>query len=85
MKNKIMKNKHHEITINEFQDWRYKEEVVFAFSSREAKRLVCTLSGNIKVTVGGKTVWEGVQPYLAVEAYNAIAEEYTEPKPSFKL
>ena len=34
------------------------------------------MNGGIKITVGGKTVWEGVQAYPAVEKYNSITEKW---------
>lgn len=79
------KSTHHQVTLEEFQDWYAKEDVLFASSSRERKRLVCSLNGTIKVLVAGKVVWQGIQPYAAVEAYNGITEKYIDPLSNFKV
>lgn len=78
-----MKTKHHEVTLKEFQDWYANQDVLFASSSRERKRLVCSLNGVIKVIVAGKIVWQGIQPFSAIEAYNNITEEYVNPLDNF--
>ena len=81
----MAKIKPHVVTIEEFQDWYSKEDVLFASSSRENKRLVCSLNGNIKVLVAGKVVWQGTQPYSAIEAYNEITEKYVNPLANFRV
>ncbi len=72
-----MKN---DINLAELQQWLAEEDVTFASSTRERKRLTATFNGTLKVMVAGKTVWQGIQPFSAVEAYNAITEKYVEPK-----
>lgn len=81
----VRKIRHHEISVGELQDWLTKEEVVFASSSRERKRLVCSLNGGMKVLVAGQIVWQGIQPFSAVEAYNAIEDKYIDPSINFEL
>lgn len=67
---------HHEIDLGGFQEWLAEKEVDFASSTRERKRLTVALNGNIRVSVAGRTVYLGLQPYSAVEAYNSITEEF---------
>ena len=54
-------------------------------STRENKRLVCSLNGNIKVLVANEVVWQGTQPFSAIEAYNEITEKYVNPLAYFRL
>lgn len=75
--------KPHEIEFEELQKWYESEEVTFASSTRERKRLSCTLKGNFIVRVAGDIKWQGVQPFAAVEAYNAITKKFIQE--SFKL
>jgi len=77
--------KPHTVTLEEFQDWYAKEDVLFASSSRENKRIVCSLNGNIKVIVAGEVVWQGTQPFSAIEAYNEITEKYVNPLANFSV
>jgi hypothetical protein len=77
--------KHHTIELKDLQDWLEEAEMTFASSTREYKRLVATARGGLKVTVAGKTVWEGMQPFPAMEAYNAITEKYVNENKDFKL
>ncbi len=72
-----MKN---DINLAELQEWLSDEEVTYASSSRERKRLTVSFNGTLKVMVDGKTVWQGIQPFSAVEAYNTITEKYVAPK-----
>jgi len=74
-----MKTLHHEINLKDLQDWLSEEEVLFASSSRERKRLLATLNGNIIIRVAGKEVGRFMQAFPAVEKYNSITEKYTEP------
>ena len=59
--------------------------VLLTSSSRENKRIVCSLNGNIKVIVAGEVVWQGTQPFSAIEAYNEITEKYVNPLANFRL
>ena len=81
----MSKLKPHVVTLEEFQDWYAKEDVLFASSSRENKRLVCSLNGNIKVLVASEVVWQGTQPFSAIEAYNEITEKYVNPLAYFRV
>ncbi len=80
-----MKAKHHEISLEELQEWYSNEYVTYASSSRERKRLECSLNGNFRVSVVGNVVWQGTQLYSAVEAYNTITDKYIDPYKDFKL
>jgi len=75
----------HVVELDELIKWMNEEEVIFASSTRERKRLSCSLRGGFKVTIAGRTVWQGMQPFAAVEAYNNIIEKHLEEKPNFIL
>lgn len=75
----------HTIEVSELQKWVETEEVTFASSTRERKRLVSTVQGGLKVIVAGQIVWQGIQPYSAVEAYNKITEKYIDNSKNFKI
>jgi len=75
----------HTIEVSELQKWLETEEVTFASSTRERKRLVSTVQGGLKVIVAGQTVWQGIQPYTAVEVYNKITEKYIDTSKNFKI
>lgn len=77
--------KSHTITRGELLDFIQKEEVLFASSSREKKRLYVRIRGGFIITVGGKVVHEGMSIVEAVSTYNSITEKYRETKESFKL
>lgn len=66
----------HKVELPELQKWMQTEEVIFASSSRERKRLIATLNGTLKVVVVGEVVWQGMQPFSAVEAYNNVTEKF---------
>lgn len=77
--------KSHEIDLEGLQSWLEEETVTFASSTRERKRLEATLKGRLIITVGGVRVWEGIQPFAAVEKYNSITEPYRNPTNNFVL
>jgi hypothetical protein len=77
--------KSHTIELKDLQEWIATEDVTFASSTRERKKLVATLNGGLKVIVAGKTVWEGIQPFSAVEAYNAVTEKYIDTSKDFRI
>jgi hypothetical protein len=66
--------KPHTIELKAFQDWRYDKLVEFAHSTQEKKRICCNVHGTIIVFHGEEVVYQGMQPYPAVEAYNNITE-----------
>ena len=67
---------HHEINLDAFQQWRQEAEILFASSTRERKRLFANLIGGLRIEVDGVTVWQGIQPFAAVEKYNSITEKF---------
>ena len=75
--------KTHTIELTELQGWLETEDVTFASSYRERKSLVATLNGGLKVIVAGKVIWEGIQPFNAVEAYNSVTEKYIDTTKDF--
>lgn len=77
--------KPHKIEFDELMKWYQTEEVTFASSTRERKKLVATLFGNFKVIVAGTTIWEGVQANMAVDKYNSVTEKYIDPLKDFKI
>jgi len=81
----INKMKSHTIELADLQKWIETEYVTFASSTRERKRLVATFNGGLKVIVAGVVVWEGMQPFSAVEAYNAVTEKYIDTINDFRI
>ncbi len=69
----VLENMTHQIKIKDLQSWIKDEQLIlFASSSKENKRLYATLRGSYEVHHKGKKVWEGIQPFDAVEKYNDI-------------
>lgn len=68
--------KHHEIDLEGLQSWYEENEATFASSTRERKRLTCTLKGTFKLYVNNTVVWQGIQPFAAVEAYNDVVKKF---------
>lgn len=77
--------KSHTIQLEDLQKWIETEDVTFASSTREKKMLVATLKGGLKVIVDGVTVWQGMQPFSAVEAYNSITQKYIDTSKDFRI
>ena len=69
----------HKIELSDLQEFVNKEEVVFASSTLEKKKLCIDLRGTYIVYVGHNSIHRGTQPFAAVEAYNAITEKYVDP------
>ena len=65
-------SKHHTIDLQGLSEFMNTESVKFAYSSKEKKEIRLYLNGAIKVFHEGVKVWEGIQPYNAVEVYNSI-------------
>jgi hypothetical protein len=80
-----MKQNYHTIELKDLQEWIETEDVTFASSSRERKRLVATLNGGLKVIVAGTVVWEGCQPFSAIEVYNSITEKWIDVTKDFRI
>ena len=64
--------KHHEIDLEGLQSWYDENEVMFAMSTAERKKLMCSMRGTFRIYVNDKLVWQGMQPFSAVEKYNSI-------------
>jgi len=61
-----------ELNVNDLLEWREKQKLMYATDSRKNKRLLLNLNGGFEIEVKGEIVWQGVQAYSAVEAYNEI-------------
>lgn len=64
--------KTHTIGLRELQDFQSKEKVLFASSSKEQKKLYCTLRGSYEIWQYGALVLETMQPNSAIEKYNSL-------------
>lgn len=64
--------KNHQIELTDLQEWMENNEAIYASSSREDKKLVVSMHGGFKLYHKGNIVWEGIQPYRAVEKYNEL-------------
>lgn len=73
------------ITVKGLVDFAASQEVTYASSARENKKLVLVFPGGYKVYHNFKCVYEGIQPHPAVEAYNAITEKAENPHKNFVL
>lgn len=69
-----MSNKPHIISLPELQEWMETNEALYASAqgSGENKRLTVTMSGGFKLYHNRQVVWEGTQPFTAVEKYNNL-------------
>ena len=64
--------KAHTIDLKELQDFQSKEKVLFASSSKEQKKLYCTLRGSYEIWQYGVLILETMQPNSAIEKYNSL-------------
>ena len=62
----------HTIEVKDLAEWRNEQRVLFAFSSKEGKKLFANLNGGYEIDVKGVKVFECIQPFQAVEKYNSI-------------
>lgn len=60
----------HKIELDGLQAWKAEAKLLYASSSAEPKRLYCTLNGTFELEYKGQIIWQGIQPFAAVEAYN---------------
>lgn len=61
------------------------EDVTYASSTRECKRLFISLKGVIGVTAAHKLVYSGSNIETAVKIYNGITKKYVDPIKDFKI
>ena len=62
----------HQIDIEGLTEWVADQEILFASSSKEQKRLYVTMNGNYKVYHKGELVLETSMAYGAVKKYNEL-------------
>ena len=77
--------KHNEVTIEDLSKFIQEEDVTFANSPRENKRLACCLDGYLQVFHRNEIVWRGKRMDLAVDKYNSITEKWINPLKDFKI
>ncbi len=77
--------KHHEVKLEDLSNFIQDEDVTFASSTRENKRLVCCLDGYLHVVHGNAIIWRGRRMDLAVDKYNSITEKWINPLKDFKI
>jgi predicted Rdx family selenoprotein len=65
-----MSRKPHLIDLKELQDWMLKEEMLYATDG--TKKLTINTAGSFTIRVKGEIVWQGIQPFSAVEKYNEL-------------
>lgn len=61
-----------EIKSEDLCEWQQKNWMVYASSTKERKKLVCSLSGYFEVIVGNAIVWRGRDAGGATNKYNSI-------------
>jgi hypothetical protein len=65
-------SKPHTINLKEFSDYLSTYSVVYTRNIKLKKEIRVYLNGGIKIFHEGVIVWQGIQPYNAVEVYNSI-------------
>lgn len=65
------------LKFSDFQEW--KEKTLFLYASgtdRNGKmvQILCSLNNNIIVRRSGETVWQGMQPFAAIEKFNDLIQ-----------
>lgn len=66
--------KNQELEIAPLQEWMAENEVTYASSTHPKKKLNMTMNGGFKLYHNNEVVWQGIQPFRAIEKYNAIWE-----------
>jgi hypothetical protein len=61
-----------QLDLKEFQEALVNFESIYASDISSKKRLVITGDGGIRIYQNNEIVWEGMQPYRAIEKYNSI-------------
>ena len=64
--------KTHTVDLEALREWQSEEKVLFASSSKEQKKLYCTLRGSYEIWHYGVLVLETMQPQSAIEYYNSL-------------
>lgn len=65
--------KNHQIKFEDLQNWLAEDQSrVFASSTKDKKKLKVTMQGGFVVEHKVKTVYQGMQPFVAVEEYNKL-------------
>ena len=64
--------KPHIIELEGLQEWINENEALYASSTSPNKRLTMTMRGGFKLYHNREVVWEGIQPFRAIEKYNSI-------------
>ena len=61
----------HELELADLQKWLITAKMLYA-SDGNGKKLYVNSMGGFDIEVNGEIVWQGIQPYLAIEKYNEI-------------
>lgn len=64
--------KPHIIELEPLQEWMATHETLYAVCSEQHKKLTITCNGTFKLYHNNEVVWQGIQPFRAMENYNAI-------------
>lgn len=59
-----------QLNVSDLQEWIAKQRVMYARCSKGEKTLYCTLNGSFEVEYKGEIIWQGMQQFAAVEAFN---------------
>ncbi len=60
------------LMLEDFVKWYNEKEVQYAVNTKTGAKMIVHLNGNIQVFKNEKLVWQGIQPFSAIEAYNEI-------------
>jgi hypothetical protein len=58
------------VDLTQFQEWKAKHRLLYSFCKKRNVRLWVYLNGNMAVEKEGKIIWQGIQPWNAVEEFN---------------
>lgn len=58
------------LELKDFQKWLEETETMYAQDA--TRKLTTTVSGGIRVYKDKLLIWQGVQPYAAIEKYNSL-------------
>lgn len=60
------------LEVNSLIDWVSNRSERYAYDSKNEKELRYLFSGSYQVFSKGELIWQGSQPYRAVEKYNSL-------------
>lgn len=66
-----------QLTLDAFQTWKEDTRILYASDGRSKLKMYVSLNGSISIERNKETIWIGIQPFPAIEAFNAFSKEFT--------